>query len=256
MRLEEYAAPRQPPLCAHACEVCGLRGNPAFTPLPAEQLDAIESFRSGARTVEAGHSVIDEFKPSPQLFTLYSGWAFRYKTLSDGRRQILNFLLPGDFIGLQDEFADGQAHGVEAATTVTLCVFPREKLWALFHRQPRLGYDITWLAAREEKMVDDNLVTAGRRNAMERVAMLLMHLYRRAQRVGMERDGWVEFPFNQQHIADAIGLSLVHTNKTLRRLQQLGLHEFDGGWLRILEPKALETLGDYFERPLRPTPLI
>ena len=87
-------------------------------------------------------------------------------------------------------------------------------------------------------MVDDNLVSAGRRNATERVAMLLMHLYRRAQRVGLERDGWVEFPFNQQHVADAIGLSLVHTNKTLRRLERLGLHKLDGGWLRILEPKG------------------
>jgi CRP/FNR family transcriptional regulator, anaerobic regulatory protein len=219
-------------------------------------LSAIQSFREDTRVVEAGRAVIDEFRPSPQLFTLYSGWAFRFKTLSDGRRQILSFLLPGDFIGVQDEFADGQTHGVEAATLVTLCVFPREKLWPLFRSQPRLGYDITWLAAREEKMVDDNLVSAGRRNATERVAMLLMHLYRRAQRVGLERDGWVEFPFNQQHVADAIGLSLVHTNKTLRRLERLGLHKLDGGWLRILEPRALETLGDYFERPLRPTPLI
>lgn len=233
-----------------------MRSNPAFIPLPPDELNAIESFREGVRTVEAGRSVIDEYVPSNQLYTLYSGWAFRFKTLSDGRRQILNFLLPGDFIGVQDEFADGLTHGVEAATTVTMCAFPRDKLWALFHSQPRLGYDITWLAAREEKMVDDNLVSAGRRNASERVAMLLMHLYRRAQRVGLERDGWVEFPFNQQHIADAIGLSLVHTNKTLRRLQQLGLHKLDNGWLRILEPKALETLGDYFERPLHPTPLI
>jgi CRP/FNR family transcriptional regulator len=104
--------------------------------------------------------------------------------------------------------------------------------------------------------VDDNLVTAGRRNAGERVAMLLMHLYRRAERVGMARDGWVQFPFNQQHIADALGLSLVHTNKTLRRLQQLRLYKLDAGWLRILEPHALETLGDYFDRPLQPTPLI
>jgi len=83
-----------------------------------------------------------------------------------------------------------------------------------------------------------------------------MHLYRRADRAGMVRDGWAEFPFNQQHIADALGLSLVHTNKTLRRLQRLGLYKLDGGWLRILEPHALETLGDYFERPLQPAPLI
>lgn len=228
----------------------------AFLPVAPQELEAIASFRAGSRRVAAGATIVDEHRPSAELFTLYAGWAFRYKTLSDGRRQILSFLLPGDFIGLQDEFADGHTHGVEAASEVTLCAFPRGRLWELFHAQPKLGYDITWLAAREEKLVDDNLVTTGRRNAAERVAMLLMHLYRRAQRVGMVRDGWVEFPFNQQHLADALGLSLVHTNKTLRRLQNLGLYKLEAGWLRILEPRALEALGDYFERPMRPMPLI
>jgi len=247
--------PEQPP-CPHACPTCELRANPAFLGMAAEELGTIHAFRHGTRTARAGESVIEEHKRSPWVFTLYSGWAFRYKTLSDGRRQILFFLLPGDFIGLQDEFAEGQTHGVEAATDITLCVFERDRLWDLFHVQPRLGYDITWLAAREEKMLDDNLVTAGRRNALERVAMLLMHLYRRAERIGMFRDGGVPFPFNQQHIADALGLSLVHTNRTLRRLQGLGLHRIEDGLLRILEPHALQTLGDYFERPLRRVPLI
>jgi CRP-like cAMP-binding protein len=256
VKFEDYPAPVSPPRCAHPCDECGLRKNPAFLPATANEVRTIESFRSGTRIVDAGRQIIDEQRASTQLYTLYSGWAFRYKTLSDGRRQILGFLLPGDFIGLQDEFADGQTHGVEAVTGVTLCAFERGKLWDLFHSHPKLGYDITWLAAREEKMVDDNLVTAGRRNASERVAMLLMHLYRRAERVGMVRDGWAEFPFNQQHVADALGLSLVHTNKTLRRLERLGLHKLDSGWLRIMEPHSLERLGDYFERPMRPTPLI
>jgi CRP/FNR family transcriptional regulator len=256
VKFEDYLPTASPPQGPNPCDDCALRQLEAFLPASAEELKTIESFRIGSRRVPAGGAIIEEHRPSAQLFTLYAGWAFRYKTLGDGRRQILNFLLPGDFIGLQDEFADGQTHGVEAVTDTTLCAFSRDKLWELFHAQPRLGYAITWLAAREEKLVDDNLVTAGRRNASERVAMLLMHLYRRAQRVGMERDGCVEFPFNQQHLADALGLSLVHTNKTLRRLQNLGLYKLDSGWLRILEPRALETLGDYFERPLRPTPLI
>ena len=256
MRLEDYPAPAIPPRSPHPCDACGLRANPAFLQASEDDRRTVEAFRTGTRAVDAGSSIIDEHRSSPQLFTLYSGWAFRYKTLSDGRRQILNFLLPGDFIGLQEEFAGGHTHGVEAVTAATLCVFERNRLWGLFEGRPRLGYQITWLAAREEKMVDDNLVSAGRRNAGERVAMLLMHLYRRAERVGLVRDGWAEFPFSQQHIADALGLSLVHTNKTLRRLQRLGLHRLDGGWLRILEPRALETLGDYFERPLQPSPLI
>ena len=256
MKFEDYPVAASPPQGMNPCDQCVLRRLDAFLPVSGEELATIQAFRVGSRRVEAGSSIIDEHRRSPQLFTLYSGWAFRYKTLSDGRRQILSFLLPGDFLGLQDEFADGHTHGVEAVTDVTLCAFSRERLWELFHAQPKLGYDITWLVAGEEKMVDDSLVTSGRRNAGERVAMLLMHLYRRAERVGMVRDGWVEFPFNQQHIADALGLSLVHTNKTLRRLQRLGFYKIDAGWLRIMEPHALEKLGDYFERPMRPTPLI
>jgi CRP-like cAMP-binding protein len=256
VKFEDYPAPLAPPVCPQPCTACVWRRHAAFAPVTAQELEHIQSFRQAVQAVEAGRAIIDEHRLHPHLYTLYSGWAFRFKTFSDGRRQILSFLLPGDFIGLQEEFVDGSTHGVEAATDVTLCVFPRDGLWQLFNRQPKLGYDVTWLAAREEKMVDDNLATAGRRNATERVAMLLMHLYRRAERVGMVREGWVEFPFNQQHIADALGLSLVHTNKTLRRLQRLQLHRLEGGWLRILEPKALESLGDYFERPLRPVPLI
>ena len=86
--------------------------------------------------------------------------------------------------------------------------------------------------------------------------MLLLHLFRRAQRVGLTEDGEVDFPFNQQHIADALGLSLVHTNKTLRRLHRLGLHEIRDGRLRVLNPKALQRIADYYDKPLRQVPLL
>ncbi|MES2510706.1 MAG: Crp/Fnr family transcriptional regulator [Pseudomonadota bacterium] len=247
--------------CPPACANCGLRKLDAFTPVTRDQLQYIEAFRSGTQQVPAGGTVIYERSPNGKLFTLYSGWAFRYKTLSDGRRQILNFLLPGDFIGLQQEFADGAMHGVEAVTDIALCVFPREGLLELFREYPSLGFDITWLSAREEGMVDDALLSAGRRTAAESVAMLLMHLYRRVQRLGLEHadegDGAsVDLPINQQHIADALGLSLVHTNKTLRRLQKLGLHDIVNGRLRLRNTRALERIADYYDRPLRKVPLL
>ena len=242
--------------CPPACASCRLRKTDAFTPVSADELAFMESFRSGTLALQAGSILIHEQKPGGKLFTLYAGWAFRYKTLSDGRRQILNFLLPGDLIGLQQQFGDSAMHGIEAVTDVSLCVFPRDGLWALFRRFPSLGYDVTWLAAREEGMVDDNLLTAGRRNAAERVAMLLMHLYRRLEHLGLAQDGSVEFPINQQHIADTLGLSLVHTNKTMRRLQQLGLHEIRNGRLWLRNPKALQRLADYYDAPLRKVPLL
>ena len=242
--------------CPPRCTACRLRQTGVFTPVTAQELAFIETFRSGTSAVSAGGTLMREQNPRGKLFTLYSGWAFRYKTLSDGRRQILNFLLPGDLIGLQQEFADGAMHGIEAVTDVSLCEFPREGLWELFRQFPSLGYDVTWLAAREEGMVDDNLLTAGRRNATERVAMLLMHLFGRLERLGLADNGSVQFPINQQHIADTLGLSLVHTNKTLRRLQQLGLHEIRGGRLFLLNPKALQRIAEYYDLPPKKVPLL
>ncbi|MFD1710024.1 Crp/Fnr family transcriptional regulator [Ottowia sp. GY511] len=244
----------QPPA---ACADCRLRQTQGFQPVTEEELACIQAFRSGTRKVAAGRAVIAELGDPVNLFTLYAGWAFRYKTLSDGRRQILNFLLPGDFIGLQAEFANTATHGVEALTDAQLCVFPQSGLWDFVRRNPKLGYDITWLSASGEQVVDENLVTVGQRNAAERIATLLIRLARRAERAGLvDGDGAFEFPLTQQHIADALGLSLVHTNKTLRKLTQLGLHEIRDGRLRIVKPGALAALADYAARPLRPQPLI
>ena len=240
-----------------SCFDCRLRQMQCFLPVTAEELAFIQSCRGSVQAVRAGRPIVTEYRAPDRLFTLYAGWAFRYKSLADGRRQILNFLLPGDVIGLQGEFTDDATHGVEALTDTQLCVFGQDQLWRLFQQQPRLGYSVTWLCASEEQLVDENLVTVGRRSAAERIAMLLIHLWRRAERVGLvDASGAIEFPLTQQHIADALGLSLVHTNKTLRRLERLGLHQIADARLRLLEPRALERIADYYSRPLRPLPLI
>jgi CRP/FNR family transcriptional regulator, anaerobic regulatory protein len=89
-----------------------------------------------------------------------------------------------------------------------------------------------------------------------------MHLYRRIERIGLEQKdthgagGSIEFPLNQQHIADNLGLSLVHTNKTMRRLHKLGLHELVNGRLRLRNTKALERIADYYDRPPKKVPLL
>lgn len=86
--------------------------------------------------------------------------------------------------------------------------------------------------------------------------MLLMHLFRRLERLGLVQDGSVAFPINQQHIADMLGLSLVHTNKTMRRLQQLGLHEIRNGRPGLLNLNMPQRLADYYDKPLRKVPLL
>ena len=296
------------------CLDCPLRALPLFLPHSAEELALVQQIKRRELVLQAGDTLIHEGESDTRLYTLLVGWGYRFKTLSDGRRQILNFLLAGDFIGVQQKMSDAAIHGVVMLTDSRLCVFDRNALWELHRRQPSMGFNITWLTAHEESLVDDNLLSIGRRSAEERVATLLILLYKRAAAVHNVADAGtagalvaprasgntrktgstgivlttettgssgssgssgnsgttsttdainaaglpgVPFPLTQQHLADALGLSLAHTNKTLRKLQKRGLYRIDDGRLRLLDPKALARLADLYGdgRP-PPRPLI
>jgi CRP-like cAMP-binding protein len=229
------------------CRACPLRLLPLFTEQSTSELALIESLKKEQVDVRADAAIIHEGQSDAPLYTLLSGWAFRYKTLSDGRRQILNFLLPGDFIGVQQKMGDVTAHGVQALTDVTLCVFRRDALWELHRSAPTLGFSVTWLTAHEESLVDDTLLSVGRRSAEERIATLLIVLFKRCAALLPDGgDHGVPFPLTQQHIADGLGLSLVHTNKTLRRLEARGLHRIADGRLQLLDVRALARLADLY----------
>jgi CRP-like cAMP-binding protein len=239
---------------ATSCYQCRLRACGLFKPVTPEELDTIFNMLEGQIALKAGADIVRAGDESPELYTLYSGWAFRYKTLPDGRRQILNFLLPGDLIGLQAAMFDTAQHGIEALTDVELCVLPRRKVWDLFGQMPGLGFDVAWLGSREESIVDENLISAGRRNAEERVAALIVALYKRVRLLELVTDDSFAFPLTQQHIADALGLSLVHTNKTVARLRRRGMFTQNNGTMTLTNPRVLERVAQYFEEdiPLRP----
>ena len=239
------------------CAQCPLRRVGAFSANTPEEIAFIQDFKTGEIVLPAGSLLSREGVSIGEFHTLLQGWAFRFRTLSSGSRQILNFLLPGDFIGLQDKLGAHASHGVELLTDARLCRFPASRLWDLYTNYPSLGYDVTWIAAHEELIVDENLVSVGQRTAAQRIAMLLIHLYKRADSVGLKHpDGRVPFPVTQQHMADALGLSLVHTNKTLRKLQASGHFEIAGGMLALKRPEAMSRLADYFALPLHGRPLI
>jgi CRP-like cAMP-binding protein len=219
-------------------------------------LGAINEIKREHLSMPAGAEIIRAGDDSPEIYTLYSGWAFRFKMLPDGRRQILNFLLPGDLVGLQAAMFDAAQHGIEALTEVQLCLLPRRKVWALFGEMPELAFDVAWLGSREESHVDENLTSVGRRNAAERTAALVVMLYKRAKAVGLVAEETFQFPLTQQHIADALGLSLVHTNKTLARLRRTGMFTLTNGSLKLTNPYVLERVALYFDEEIPQRPLI
>jgi CRP-like cAMP-binding protein len=122
-----------------------------FIPHSPEQLALIQSLKRGQINVQAGQAIIHEGQSDALLYTLWAGWAFRFKTLTDGRRQILNFLLPGDFIGVQQKMSEALSHGVQALSHVQLCVFSRDALWELHRSQPAMGFNLTWLTAQSSQ---------------------------------------------------------------------------------------------------------
>jgi CRP-like cAMP-binding protein len=117
-----------------------------------------------------------------------------------------------------------------------------------------MGFNVTWLTAHEESLVDDTLLSVGRRSAEERIAMLLILLFKRAAALQADAGAaGVPFPLTQQHIADGLGLSLVHPNKTLRKLERRGLHRIADGRLYLRDARALARLADVYGDG-RPTP--
>jgi CRP-like cAMP-binding protein len=225
-----------------------------FRPFTPEELRFVSNFKRGELVAETGSTILAEGAHSAQLFTLLSGWAFRFKTLEDGRRQILNYVLPGDLVGLQGSISGAMEHSVEALTPTVLCVFQRDKLMSLFSHHPGLGFDVAWLASREERMLDENLLSIGRRSAVERAAYLLAFLYTRAMSVGLSERKKLLVPISQQHVADTLGLSLVHTNKTLRKLSQMNLIRWLDRACEVRDAKGLmEVAGwDGEAEPRRP----
>ncbi|MCP8896653.1 Crp/Fnr family transcriptional regulator [Shinella daejeonensis] len=239
------------------CFKCPLRKLEVFRDFSAEELEFVSHFKAGELSVARGATVLVAETHSPHLFTLLSGWAFRYKLLPDGRRQILNYALPGDLIGLQSGLMGEMDHSVEALTPLTLCVFERSRLERLFERHPSLAYDITWIAANEERILDEHLLSIGRRSALERAAYLLSFLHQRARALGEAAEDDRRFiPVTQQHVADTLGLSLVHTNKTLRRLAQRKLASWKDRGCEIEDAEGLLALSGWDGLTRQPRPFI
>lgn len=229
----------------HPCEKCPLRPLPVFREFEKQELAFISTFKKGELSVDKGATVLVEGSHSAHLYTVLSGWAFRYKLLRDGRRQILNYLMPGDLIGLQGSVMGEMQHSVEALSPMLLCVFEREHLHELYRNHPGLAYDITWIASREERMLDENLLSIGRRTALERAAYLIAFIASRARSAGLNGKTPLRIPITQQHIADTLGLSLVHTNKTIRKLMDRKLVVWRDGGCEVIDNEGLKRLAGW-----------
>lgn len=172
---------------------------------------------------ERDTEIISAGGPMDRVLIVNEGWAMRYKLLNDGRRQVLNFLLPGDIFDLQVLVAAEADHSILSITELScLAVQPRD-FRKLLTASGTLTMAFWWTQVQEEAFLREQIVRNGRQNARERVGHLLLELHRRMQIVKGGTADRLRMPLTQAIIADALGLSTIHTNRILKQLEREGL---------------------------------
>ena len=217
----------------------------AFVALSEPELAALAVFHQRRRAFEPGVDLVRQGQLGQLAYILADGWVCSYKLLPNGTRQIVDFQIPGDFLGLRSVLFRTADHNVEAMTKVEVSEVSPNDLIDAFANTPRLATAVLWAASRDEAMVVEHLVDIGRRNALERTAHFLLELGARLKLVGLGTKEGYACPLSQYMLADALGLSAVHINRVLRQLREEGLLTFRSGQVIFDDFERLVELADF-----------
>ena len=214
----------------------------AHTALDDDEQAAVAALLSDEVVHPAGTVIVERGARPDEAFAVTRGWAARTMTLSDGRRQIVNFMLPGDLFDLQVFAGEPTDHTVRALTPVGIASVSRDTLLAVVNSASPVSGALWWASVREEAVLREQVVRNGRRSAKERVAHLLLELHHRLAAVGLAAPDGFDLPVGQAALADALGLSYVHVSRVLTWLDREGLIARPRGTVVFTDPAGLRAL--------------
>jgi CRP-like cAMP-binding protein len=214
--------------------------------LSEQDCSRIQQCLGPTETLAPGRDLVREDGGVSHAGLIVSGWACRQRLLTDGRRQIYDFLSAGDFVGLSNANPLGSTWTV-CLTRVELA--DAEPLRRLLKEDPHAGGAIARAFSALERAQDarllDQVVRLGRYTAYERAAHLLLELHERAEQIGFADGGRFPLPLTQEMLADALGLSVVHVNRVLQQLKRDRLIELHGGYARLLNMSQFALICDF-----------
>jgi CRP-like cAMP-binding protein len=218
-----------------------------FAPLAENERVLLRSLADAPRDVPAGHCLVAEGDRLDFARLLLAGWACRMRTFPDGRRQIFEFVLPGEMYGLCLRPQATALSTMVMLTPGTICdASPlRDALCEKRHVYPNIATALHCTAALDEANLLNQLLRIGRQSAYERVAHLILELRERLAMIGFTGTDTIPVPLTQEMLADALGLSIVHLNRTLQQLRREGLIQFKSGVMRLLQPDRLAEIADF-----------
>jgi CRP-like cAMP-binding protein len=191
--------------------------------LDPDELLMLAGLRQQSQVVAKGGEIIEQHSRPSSSCLLVSGLTARAVTLADGRRQLTALHIPGDFVDLHALLLRTMDHSVTAVTDCTVVFVPHPDLIAITERSPHLTR-LLWLSTTIDAAIQREMIASvGRRRPLQHLAHTFCELYVRLEVVGLAADGRFSFPVTQSALADVLGLSLVHTNRTVQDLRATGL---------------------------------
>jgi CRP-like cAMP-binding protein len=194
--------------------------------------------------------LVREGEPTTTCSLLLSGFAFRQKLLTDGSRQIISFHIPGEFLDLQHTLLPLADHNVQSLKTAEAGIVPKSALVELMANHPEVGKAIWLDTLIDSSVFREWVVNVGRRDAQSRISHLLCELVLRLRSAGQCESTTCDFPITQEQLADATGLTPVHTNRTVQELRRKKLITLTSQKLTVLDWNGLAEVGDFNERYL------
>lgn len=198
--------------------------------------------------------LVREGQLTSECCLLLRGIAFRQKLLRDGSRQIISFHITTEFVDLQNGLLGVADHSVQSLNRSEIAAIPRGPLMELADSRPAIRMAMWIDTLIDASIFREWVVNVGRRDSRARIAHLLCEMALRLKSIGAGDNGTFEFPLTQEQVADATGLTAVHTNRTLQSLRRDGLIQLTGRSLTVLDWKGLREVGDFDELYLHQQP--
>lgn len=213
--------------------------------LDTDDVTALDALLSRKVVAKKAKDIVVEGYQYQTLHIVQSGFAIRYKLLHNGKRQIVNMILPGDIIGFPACFYEHAVFSVTAVSSMNLHQVPIEAFTELCLNRANIATALLWFAAREAAIYAEHIIDAGRREPLERLAHFLLEMLTRLHAVGCASENSFVIPLSQEGIGDMLGLSGPHVNRMLAELKSEGLIAVRGHEVTILDRAALQILGEF-----------
>ncbi|MHB0776449.1 Crp/Fnr family transcriptional regulator [Halomonas sp. WWR20] len=221
----------------------------------AEEIEILEDAVTGAVDVEKGVDILSERERPDDVQLLLKGWACRYSVTRQGKAQIMAYLLPGDLcdvhVTLLNRMMD---HSIRTLTRAKVASMPRKKIEHIIDNHPRLARSLFWSALVDESILRMWLLNLGARPADKRLAHLFCELLVRSRAAGLTEDHSFYLPLTQAELGEAMGITIVHTNRVIQKLRSEGLvtikqkHLTINGWETLKSFSEFESTYLHLER--------